>query len=102
VGRDGRPYTIGSLPPGAAEALDRRIRRWWAAAILLNAAATGVAAGAVMLAPRGVAAWAGLLPLMSLPLLLIAPLLRRRAARPPRRVHRRRPGDFPPPDPAGD
>ena len=98
VGRDGRPYTVEPIPPDAAERLTVLIRRWWAASVLANAAAMGIAAGAAMLAPRLLAAWFGLLPIMTAPLLLVAPILRKRGARASRRVHRSRPGGFPPPD----
>ncbi|SHJ63878.1 hypothetical protein SAMN02745194_03022 [Roseomonas rosea] len=98
VGRDGRPYTIHPDPPGAAEAREALVRRWWIGAVLLNAAAMGLAAGSAWLTPRGVAAWLGILPLLTAPVLLVAPLLRRRGIRTPRRVHRHRPREFPPPD----
>lgn len=98
VGRDGRPYTVSPGPPGAAEALEVRARRWWIAAVLLNAGSMGVAAGAAMIAPRILAAWLGLLPLVTAPLLLVAPLLRRRGVRRARQVHRSRPHRFPPPE----
>lgn len=97
VGRDGLPYTLSPEPPGAAAVLEVRARRWWVAAILANGAAMGIAAGAVMLGSRVLAAWLGILPLLTAPLLLVAPLLRRFAPRRLRRVHRRRPGEFPPP-----
>lgn len=97
VGRDGRPYTLAPEPPGAAERLELRARRWWVGSILANAAAMGVAAGAVLLGSRVLAAWLGILPILTAPLLLVAPLLRRLAPRRLRRVHRRRPRDFPPP-----
>ncbi|MFH5925255.1 hypothetical protein [Roseomonas xinghualingensis] len=98
VGRDGRPYTYDPGLSGAGERLELRARRWWVTAILLNAASMGVAAGAAMLTPRGVAAWLGILPIVTAPLLLVSPILRRRALRAPRRIHRRRPDRFPPPD----
>lgn len=98
VGRDGRPYTIDPGPPGAAEELELRARRWWVAAVILNAASMGAAAGAAMIAPRILAAWLGMLPLLTAPLLLVAPLLRRRGRRTARRIHRSRPDRFPPPE----
>ncbi|MBB5693659.1 hypothetical protein [Muricoccus pecuniae] len=99
VGRDGRPYTLEPEKPGSAEALEALGRRWWTAAVLLNAVAMGVAAGGALLGPRVLAAWLGLLPLLTAPLFLVAPWLRRRALRRGRRVHRSRPPDFPPPSP---
>ncbi|WP_338662529.1 hypothetical protein VQH23_20535 [Pararoseomonas sp. SCSIO 73927] len=97
VGRDGRPYTSDPLPPGALEALEAHVRRWWVAAVMANAAAAGFAASAAILAPRGFAAWAGILPILTAPLLLIPSVLRRRGLRTRRRIHRSRPEDFPPP-----
>jgi hypothetical protein len=98
VGRDGRPYTLDPAPPGAEEALEIRARHWWVGAVLVNAITMGLAAGAAMLAPRMLAAWLGVLPLLTAPLLLVAPLIRRRGIRTPRRVHRQRPDRFPPPE----
>jgi hypothetical protein len=97
VGRDGRPYTLDPVPPGAVQAREALARRWWIAAVLLNAVTTGLAAGAALLAPRGVAALFGILPVLTAPLLLVAAILRRRGLRPVRRIHRKRPEDFPPP-----
>ncbi|MBI0538059.1 hypothetical protein D9599_21080 [Roseomonas sp. KE2513] len=97
VGRDGLPYTVEPEAPGAAVALETRARRWWVGAILANAAAMGVAAGAAMLGSRLLAAWLGILPILTAPLLLVAPLLRHFVPRRLRRFHRRRPEDFPPP-----
>ncbi|MBP0445985.1 hypothetical protein J8J14_14505 [Roseomonas sp. SSH11] len=98
VGRDGRPYTLEPELPGAAEARERRVRRWWVCAVLLNGISMGAAAAAVFLLPRSAAAWFGVLPLLSAPLLLVPPLIRRRGLGPPRRIHRRRPDGFPPPE----
>jgi hypothetical protein len=98
VGRDGRPYTLDPDPPGALEALNTRARRWWVAAVLLNALTMGVAAGAAMLVSRSVAAWFGILPILTAPMLLVSPIMRRRGLRSPRRIHRSRPEDFPPPE----
>ena len=97
VGRNGVPYTLAPTPPEAARALEARIRRWWTGALMVNATVMGIAAGGVLLGTRAMAAWLGLLPVLTAPLLLVAPILRRRGARPARRTHRRRPGDFPPP-----
>ena len=99
VGPDGRPYTFDPEPPGAAEIVATRARRWWVGSILANAAAMGLAAGAVMLGSRALAAWFGILPILTAPLLLVAPMLRRLGLRRQRRVHRSRPGAFPPPGP---
>ncbi|MCR0981287.1 hypothetical protein [Roseomonas populi] len=101
VGRDGRPYTRDPLPSGALELLEARARRWWVGAVLINAVAAGVAAAAAMLAPRAVAAVLGFLPILAAPLLLVAPILRRRGLRTRRRVHRSRPEEFPPPPDQG-
>ena len=98
VGRDGRPYTLHPDPPGAAEAREALIRRVWVGSVLLNAMTMGIATASAWLAPRGVAAWLGVLPLLTAPALLAAALLRRRPLKAPRRVHHRRPSDFPPPD----
>lgn len=96
MGRDGVPYTLSPTDPGAGDALERRARRWWIAAILANALTTGIAAAAV-LGPRAGAAWAGLLPLLTAPLLLVPFLLRRRGGRRARSAHRARPDAFPRP-----
>jgi hypothetical protein len=98
VSRDGKPYTFDPDPPGFVEALELRARRWWVAAVLLNAASMGVAAGGAMIGPRVLAAWLGILPILTAPLLLVAPILRRRGSRAPRRIHRSRPDRFPPPE----
>jgi len=97
VGRDGLPYTLDPEPAGATEALEQHARRWWVGAILMNAATMGLAAGAALLGTRVIAAWFGILPILTAPLLLVAPALRRRGSRRLRRVHRSRPRDFPPP-----
>ncbi len=91
---DGTPYTLAA--PDAAAMLERAARRWWVGAVLANAVAMGVAAAAT-LGPRAAAAWAGLLPLLTLPLLAVPALLRRRAGRLARRPHRMRPDSFPAP-----
>jgi predicted cobalt transporter CbtA len=91
------PYTIDPEPPGAAEALETRARRWWVASVLANAASMGTAAAGAMFGPRMVAAWLGLLPILTAPLLLVAPALRRFGRRRQKHLHRDRPGRFPPP-----
>ncbi|MFT8245640.1 hypothetical protein [Roseomonas sp. BN140053] len=71
------------------------MRRWWVAAVLLNAAVAAVVTLGVALLPRAATVWLGFLPILSAPLLIVAPWLSRH--RPGRgRVHRVRPGEFPP------
>ncbi|WP_426957888.1 hypothetical protein [Muricoccus radiodurans] len=97
VGRDGSPYTLDPRAPGADTELETRARRWWIAAVLVNSASMGFAAAAAMLGGQAVAAWVGLVPILTAPLLLMPYLVRRRGGRRARHVHRTRPTHFPPP-----
>ncbi|WP_376092441.1 hypothetical protein ACE7GA_23650 [Roseomonas sp. CCTCC AB2023176] len=90
------PYTLSEVEPGSEEAVERSARRWWVAALLVNALTTGIAAAAV-LGPRNGAAWAGLLPILTAPMLLIPIALRQRGRRRARSIHRARPKRFPRP-----
>lgn len=94
------PSAPPSADPARAEATLSAARRWWVAAVGLNALAAGVAGLGAALLPASAAAWLGLVPLATAPALLVPPALewrargggkrrRRRAAAVARRVARR-------------
>jgi len=73
----------------------RRLRRWWVAAVLINMVTMTGCMLAIGLGGRGAAAISGMVALVALPLLAVAPVLARFAAPGGRRRHRVRPGAFP-------
>lgn len=72
----------------------RPIRLWWMAAVAANMASMGVAAGSYIMLGIRAAALMGLLVMLTVPLLAVAPFLDWRRQRAARHWHLTRPGRF--------
>lgn len=94
VREDGRVYT--EEKPGLPEAAGRvqAVRLWWMGAVAANVASMGAAAGSYIMLGMRAGALMGLLVMLTVPLLAVAPLLDWRRQRAARRWHAARPRRF--------